>query len=282
MFIIAEVGSNFLNLQDCLDSIAAAKECGADCVKFQMYTHKELYGYECEGQGLNHLVLPGQLPREWIPLLHAECERVGIEFMCTAFSPEGYRFIDPYVKRHKIASAENTDMDILETVKAFGKLALISTGGSTIEELVKICEFFETEPLNACNINFMYCVSAYPAKNVNLNAIDELYEEFSPWDVDIGYSCHERGWRTAADAVISYQVSYLEKHFKVRDMETPDNGHSINPKIFKKMVDRIREGYWPLEPDAEIPSKQEADFIKYTKRRFIPELGGYFRTKKPC
>lgn len=308
-FIIAEVGSNHLSLQDCHDSIKSAKECGADCVKFQMYTHRELYGYDAiieppaiyeksvhneiyrvkkDGHigfesppGPEKLKLPGELPREWIPQLAEACKHYGIEFMCTAFSPDGYRYIDPYVKRHKIASAENTDVDILRTVAELGKPVLMSTGGSSLTD-IKMALDLLWDP-GRSGVTLMYCVSSYPAKNVNLFSIDRLKHEFvNSGDyyssIDLGYSCHTDEWYTPFCAIKHHDAIVIEKHFKVRPMYTPDSDHSILPDDFKKMVDAIRCGSG-LEP--QFPDPQEDDMVKYHKRRFIPELNGYYRTKKP-
>lgn len=280
-FIIAEVGSNFTNLQDCLDSIVAAKECGADAVKFQMYTHKELYGYDVEiyDNPIGILVgedpvyktgkMPGELPREWIPPLHSKCEEVGIEFMCTAFSPDGYRFIDPFVKRHKIASAETSDPNIWETVVSLKKPVLFSTGGSTLEEILKP---FTQYP--SADLTVLYCVSVYPADCVAKAGVDRLLRHLGN---RVGYSCHTTdGSECYQAAAIGAKV--IEKHFKIRNMDTPDNPHSILPEEFKYMVSQIRS----LKSDEEyiFPHPDEADFIKYSKRRWVPELQGYYRTKK--
>ena len=270
-FIVAECGSNWLTFQDCLDSIKSAKECGADAVKFQMYTHKELYGYDGE--------MAGELPRAWITQLAKACEHYGIEFMCTAFSPDGYRYIDPYVKRHKIASAENTDKDILETVNGLGKPVIVSTGGTHPE----YSEYFKTlvEQLNGVDTTLLFCVGAYPAKNVNFANLVDLAKAFR--SVKVGYSCHTNEWITPFYAHFCLQSStgkYLavvEKHFMVRRMYTPDSEHSILPDEFKKMVHTLKTG--SLSADNGNP--QEEDMVKYHKRRFIPELGGFFRTKKP-
>lgn len=42
VFIIAEIGYNFTTLDEAKLSIDAAKECGADAVKFQTFTAKNL------------------------------------------------------------------------------------------------------------------------------------------------------------------------------------------------------------------------------------------------
>lgn len=271
--IIGEIGSNFESKQDIFDSITSLKECGADIAKLQLYTHKELYGYDGPA-------MPGEIPREWIPEFAAHCGRVGIEFACTAFSPEGYRFIDPYVKRHKIASAENTCGPIINVVDSMNKPVLISTGGCSLDEIAFMANmFFQSE-----DITLMYCVSAYPAKNINLRNIVDLMQKELTYNA-VGYSCHSDEWVTPVianeyvESWCSRPLSVVEKHFKIRDMNTPDNPHSILPEEFKKMAECL-SGKGRLI-HSEPPHPDESDFIKYSKRRWIPELNGYYRTKKP-
>ena len=89
-FIVAEVGSNFKTLDDCRRSIQLAKSCGADAVKFQAFDHKALYGFDGE--------ISGSLPLEWLPGLADKANSLGIEFMCSAFSPEILLEVNRYVK----------------------------------------------------------------------------------------------------------------------------------------------------------------------------------------
>ena len=288
-FIIAEVGSNWTTLDEALASIGVAKDCGADAVKFQLYSHKELYGFDDQPwttADANHpgyhmyidrfgrsfkvgdvIPLMGELPREWVPQLAKKCQEVGIEFMCSAFSPQGIQFLDPYVKRHKIASAELTHDTMLRVAKASGKPLLLSMGGSTMQEIGDALKLLSRD-----RTTLLYCVAAYPAKDVTLDGIHFLVDRFQ---LPVGYSCHTDEIATPYYAARWYGAPVIEKHFKLRDMATPDNGHAITPDKFKEMVGWIRRE----KAFAPIPHPLEADMVNIHKRRYRPELGGYYRGK---
>jgi hypothetical protein len=97
-YLIAEVSGNIENYKDVYDSISIAKNCGADCVKFQQFTTKEMYGRS--GLSETNFFLD-------IAKIKEKADAVGIDFMVSCFSAESLRAIDPYVKAHKIASSDN-------------------------------------------------------------------------------------------------------------------------------------------------------------------------------
>lgn len=252
-FIIAEVGSNWTNFEDASNSISIAKQCGADAVKFQMYTPKEMYGNIPQVEAMKCLNISS-----WLPKLKEKADACGIEFMCTAFSPEGLREVDKYVSRHKIASSDLSYPGLLLAAKATGKQVLLSTGASSLSDIQ-----LALNVLDKAAVSLLYCVSSYPAKNVNLFAIDHLKKYFSRWDV--GYSCHTTDWYTSVAAVKYHGATVIEKHFKIRDMDTPDNGHSLAPKEFKMMVQAIRG-----ERDHVVfPDPSERDMLLRYNRRLI-------------
>jgi N-acetylneuraminate synthase len=228
-FVIAEVGSNFYTIGDCLQAIPMAKQAGADAVKFQMASEEELYGYNA-GLGIDkHFIKP-----DWLPKLKEKADACNIEFMCTAFSPEGYKIINPYVKRHKIASCESVHPLILDVVNEFRKIVYVSTGAIRLPEIHQIWNRL----YNVEDVVFLYCEVKYPCFETNLENIALLIEQT---DYPVGFSDHSKDYTTIpVEACRRYGASVLEKHFNpLAIANTPDSPHSINAEQFKIMVDRI-------------------------------------------
>jgi len=149
--LIAEIGSNWRKyanngrcIKHALDQIYRVKEAGFNAVKFQMFTQVELYG-EDGGDMFS-------LPRSWIPVLFQEAKKNELEFLCSAFSLDGYKFVNQYVNWHKIACPENEMKDIIKYVKSTLKPYIISIdkAGPIENPLIKRIE--------------LTCVSEYPAK----------------------------------------------------------------------------------------------------------------------
>lgn len=272
-FIIAEVGSNYKSLQDCLDSISMAKQVGADAVKFQLYTFNELYGFDpwredikdletranaedVDGVRISCAMEKHELPKDWLPKLKEKADAVGIELMCTAFSPEGLEYVDRFVKRHKIASSEISHVPLLNAARKTKKPVIISTGGASPTDIALALNYSER-----VLTTLLYCVSVYPSTNVDLQGITKLREEFN---LATGYSCHTAEWTTPVLAALHYGAEVIEKHFKLRDMDTPDNPHSILPDDFKLMARKIEGSTF-----VPMPRPDESDMKTLHKRRLI-------------
>lgn len=249
-FIIAEIGSNFSNFAEASDSIAIAKNCGADAVKFQIFSEHDLYGAGSK----EYNIKPEDLLK-----LKEKADSVGVEFMCTAFSIAGYEIVNPLVQRHKIASAESTHPFLLNYVASCKKPVILSCGASSITDIGIALGY-----LNLTPTTLLYCIADYPSRNVNLYGINKLRSNFS--SCNIGYSCHTQDWYTPAAAVHGHGALVIEKHFKLKDMNTPDNDHAIEPDKFKKMVKAIRCN--PLDYVA-FPDQQEIDAVELYNRRVI-------------
>jgi N,N'-diacetyllegionaminate synthase len=249
-YIICEVGSNWSNFEDTKDSVSMAKACGASAVKFQLYTGMELYGKEG--------AVAGEMPREWLPKLKEKADACAIDFMCTSFSPDGLRYVDPFVKAHKIASSEISYTQLLEAAKATGKPIYLSVGASSwgdIKEALRI--------LAGAKVTLMYCAVEYPSKWHNLRLINTLKERFS---VPVGLSDHSFDIYTPVTAAHVHGAVAIEKHFKLRDdFKTPDAPHSLNPQEFIHMVELIKDKNAVMK----MPNPGEREAVMRHKRRLV-------------
>jgi len=229
-FIIAEIGSNWRisddarkNLASAKKQIGVARELGASAVKFQLFTHKELYGIDGDDTFA--------LPREWIPKLALECSNVGIEFMCSAFSIEGLKLVDEYVTRHKVASSKFSNTDFLLEISGYGKDVLYSLGMTSIDHVDgRICWENDVPIL---------CASKYPAEI---------------WDYDLqkfGADNWIDGQWGLSDHTVTTELAklcranggtYFEKHVKLDQIriETPDSHHSIGVSGFRHYIESIK------------------------------------------
>ncbi len=255
--VVAEVGSNFVTLEDCFKSIEAASIAGAHAVKFQLFTREELYGEPGE--------MSGVLPRAWLPTL-ATCARdEEIEFMCTAFSPDGYRYIDPYVKRHKVASSEITAIDILDVVNSLRKPVVLSTGGATMNDVHSALMVLRNVP-----VTLLYCEPCYPARVIDFRRMDQLREHYGS-SCKIGYSDHSTDVLCIPQEAKRRGAVLIEKHVNLADVSgTPDAPHSINARELSLMCRHLKGKL----------SRDETFNPNPWKRQFIPLPNGkrgYFR-----
>jgi sialic acid synthase SpsE len=278
-FIIAEVGSNWRTLSDCIESIGRAKACGADAVKFQAFTDLALYGFdsdaEWEGLIARTCEIAGcpreeyswrvahHLPLEWLPKLKEKADACGIEFLCTAFSPELVAAVDPYVSVHKVASSDLSYPQLLEAVAKTGKPVLLSTGASSETDIRLALEALGGARERAV---LMYCVSSYPSRTYNLDSMRLLRERYG---CQVGFSDHSNDvvWAPLSSCRAPYSAVAIEKHFTAfPGVDTPDRPHSLDPIDFKHMVDAIRHRDNPLPIG---PLREERDMILRHNRRLI-------------
>ena len=237
-YIIAEIGSNLFksadadtNLEMGKSQIAAAKDAGADAVKFQLFTAAEIFGPAAEGTKWGAEVDKYALPVSWLQPLKDHCDSAGIDFMCSAFSVAGYQAIEPMVSIHKIASPEVLHPDIGTYVAGTGKTFLWSDGCSTA--------------LTGQGVR-MLCISKYPAMSEDYN-LDE-----APSSGDWGLSDHTKSTALAREAR-QRGARYFEKHvdfFKHEGSHTPDTPVSADDRIFRAWVNAIRNESNPLRGKA--------------------------------
>lgn len=246
-YIIAEIGVNHNGLlQLAYELIDASVDAGADAVKFQkrnldqLYSKKYLDNANAGEKSLRYL-LPilqrVELNEEDYYKVLQYCEKKGITFLASAFDSDSADFLnDLGVPAFKVASADLTNIPLLDHLIGYDKPLILSTGMSHMEEVDYTVQFLKDR--NA-EFALLHCNSTYPAafEDINLRFMHQLMK----FDVPVGYSGHERG--IAVSTVASaLGASIIERHITLdRTMDGPDHAASLEPHGFKKMVRDIRQ-----------------------------------------
>lgn len=246
VFVIAEIGNNHNgSVELALEMVDAAHEAGANCVKFQMRNMSSVYREKSlakQGEDLGteyvlDLLERFQLSEDEHRKVAQYCDSKAILYMCTPWDSDSIVALEALnVQAYKVASADLTNLPLIENLIATKKPLILSTGMSSVEEIQITTTF-----LNSRNADFvlLHCNSTYPAPfhDINLNWIKKL-ENIHPL---IGYSGHERGIAVTL-AAVGLGVKVVERHFTFdRRMEGPDHAASLERDEFKTLVTGIRE-----------------------------------------
>ena len=245
-FIIAEIGNNHNgDFERAKLMIDKAVEMGADCAKFQMRQMKEVYrsrSLEKSGEDLGTEYIIDLLNRFELSVdqqkkLADYCLQKGILYLCTPWDISSVDILESFgVAAYKVASADLTNLPLLDRLSKTKKPLILSTGMSTTSE-VKFTVAFLTE--REVQFVLLHCNSTYPAPlhDINLKWMKSI-EAIHPL---VGYSGHERGIAVSI-AAVALGAKVLERHFTLdRMMEGPDHAASLEFNEFKEMISGIRE-----------------------------------------
>lgn len=246
-YVIAEVGVNHNGILPlALELIDAAVAAGADAVKFQKRDLESLYARKyLENANSGEKTLRYLLPiLQRVELSEADfheivdyCRKKGITFLCSAFDPQSTDFLDGLgVPAFKVASADLTNLPLLEHLVGKGKPLILSTGMSRMDEVEITVDFLKAR---GAEFALLHCNSTYPAafEDINLRFMLQLRR----FGVPVGYSGHERGIAVSTVAA-ALGACIVERHITLdRTMDGPDHAASLEPHGFKKMVRDIRQ-----------------------------------------
>lgn len=161
----------------------------------------------------------------------------------------------------KIASASLTDKALLEAVRDTGKPVILSTGGSTMEQVRKAVDILGGAPV------LLHCVSTYPAndEDLNLRGINTLQDEFP--HLPVGYSGHENG-STIAVCAVAMGACVVERHITVdRALPGSDQVASLEPHRLGLMVGNIRRLAIAMGDGEKRVIPAEAEMMKKLRRK---------------
>ncbi|HZM20069.1 MAG TPA: N-acetylneuraminate synthase family protein, partial [Gaiellaceae bacterium] len=143
-YVIAEAGANHnRDLDMAKQLIDVAAESGADAVKFQTYTGKDLYSsktprfeYLDDERSPQELLDAIALPREWQPELAEHAQGRGIAFFSSPFDREAVdSLVEAGAPALKIASFELVDLPLIAYAAQTGLPVILSTGMATYGEI---------------------------------------------------------------------------------------------------------------------------------------------------
>lgn len=249
-FIIAEAGDNHNgNFENALKLVDAAKEAGADCVKFQTFVTEEIISknaqmaeYQINNTGREEsqfaMVKRLELTFSQFTQIKEYCDKKGIMFLSTPFDIPSIEFLDRLkIPFFKIPSGEVTNLPYLIKIANCGKKVILSTGMCEVEDIQRAVQILEN---NGCgDITLLHCNTEYPTpyEDVNLNAMVTMKKRFKK---EVGYSDHTVGIEVPIAAVAMGAV-VVEKHFTLdKTMPGPDHKASLEPDELKAMIIGIR------------------------------------------
>jgi sialic acid synthase SpsE len=191
---VAEAGHNFNgNVRLAKKMIDEAKACGADICKFQLYdTDKIKKAWQSRYFELKFSEINFEEAKE----LKGYCDKVGIEFMASAFDTERVNWCEELgVKRHKIASRSIRDKELITAMERTKKPIIASLG--LWNEI--------GHPNIKGKVDYLYCVSEYPAI-IRPSQFPNEFDEYA------GFSDHTNGIFWAKEAILR-GAKIIEKHF---------------------------------------------------------------------
>ena len=238
-YIIAEAGVNHNGQMDlAIRLVDAAKQAGADSVKFQAYTTAELTTHEAakaayqescgaDGESQYEMLRRYELSEDEFAWIKDYCDAQHLDFLITPFSRRWVTFFETLnVTAYKIGSGNLQHLDFLQAIGETGKPVIISTGMSNLEEVDQTLD--RLQKAGCGEIAILQCVSLYPTpiEKANLKAIRTLTEHTG---LITGFSDHTEFLEMGVLA-IREGAFILEKHLTLdKTQEGPDHRMSLEP-----------------------------------------------------
>jgi len=278
-FIIAEAGVNHNGSVELAEKlIDAAKDAGADAVKFQTFKtenvltqNAEKAEYQKETTGVKEsqydMIKKLELTEYDFKELADYAKEKDIMFLSSPFDKESVDLLDEMnLPIFKIASGEITDFPLLKHIAKKGKPIILSTGMATLGEVEEALNVIRSEGIE--DIVLLHCVSNYPAKmeDVNLKVMETLKQAFKN---SVGFSDHTLD-NTASIAAVALGACMIEKHFTLdMNLPGPDHKASLEPDELKEMVKAIRDVEKALGDGIKKPTKEEEEIKKVARRSVV-------------
>jgi len=226
--IIAECGNNHMgNMNFAFELLNAAKESGADLVKFQAGSAKGFARDKSQIKRYKQFELGLANYKRLIEYGH----KIGIPVFFSIWG-EGFDELREMEQFHKIA-ARQCNQDNIEKYDSENTFISVPKNAQIIYE-----------PDKKYKSIFMHVVSEYPTYDPQLSRIKFLQQIFDK----VGYSDHTIGISSCITAVKDFGAIAIEKHFTLPKLRAEyghvfrDHKHSATPDEFQIMSIILRGG----------------------------------------
>lgn len=241
VYVIAEAAdAHYGSMKRAMQMIDAAKDAGADFIKFQHHIPDEemlpkIPTSANMDEPLYEFLKKNALSIRQHVELEKYCKEVGITYLCTPFSLKAAEELMSSVDLPiiKIGSGEMNDFPTIDAIIKFGRPLIISTGMSELHEIDETYDFMLRR---TDDFALMNCTSAYPPQisDLNLGFISTMKDRYSK--AVIGHSDHFPGIETSI-AAIALGARIIEKHVTIdTSLAGPDADVSITFDQLKNLV----------------------------------------------
>lgn len=237
---VAEISNNHNgDFGRALRLIEAAKDAGADLVKFQCFLPEELvqlrgdgaapYPWGEQGWSMRALYEKAQTPHAWFPKLVQHCKDVGIPWFSSVFGADSFRLLKQLENPcYKIARLDNAKEWLRELcLSESSRPILVSESESSDLER----EFAQV------GVWKLYCPPNYPTAPEDVRLPDA-------WDFDtiyIGLSSHCLA-PSLPIAAVARGCKLIEMHFMLAEEPSElENEISLTQYQWRRMVQDVRE-----------------------------------------
>ena len=205
VYVIAEIGNNHNgSLKRAKELVDCAFDAGANCVKFQIRNLKTLYrqnSIDRKGEDLSaeytlDLLNKFELSKSDHLDIRQYVADKGMTYLCTPWDIESLKILETFnVPAYKVASADFTNLPLIEAILKTDKPLILSTGMSSEDEINQVVSFLKRWENDFA---LLHCNSTYaPFEDLNLKFIKKLEKIHNL----VGYSGHERGIAVSLAAV---------------------------------------------------------------------------------
>jgi N-acetylneuraminate synthase len=279
-FIVAEAGVNHENDMELAKRLIDEAILGkADAIKFQTYKAEKIAAkesptyWDASETQREYFQRYDKFGEDEYRELAKYAEMKEIIFMSTPFDFEAVDLLDELVPVFKISSSDITNIPFIKYIAKKGKPIFLSTGASTIGEIVDAVSSIESEGNN--KIVLLHCILSYPTKyeHANLNMIKNMKDIF--FNYLIGYSDHTKPDKNMMTLTTAFMLGakVLEKHFTYdKSLKGNDHYHAMDYRDLIVLNNNINIVEKIMGEKIKHPIESELRSREYARRSIVADI----------